>query len=152
MRRKGYKKFGDLKSLPASQVEFTDNFDFTRNFYSLFSERHMDFASLRWLMINQCLDWDKSEKISRHNRKNVLWMHHSSLFLCQRLSFWIAIYGFKDTSGTVPARPTRESLREFLILSKREENLVWQRKKDARYQFIHSFNQKFLQQWDTDKV
>lgn len=47
MRTKGYKKFGDLKSLPGSQVEFPDNFDFTCHFYSLFSERQVDFASLR---------------------------------------------------------------------------------------------------------
>lgn len=79
-------------------------------------------------------------------------MHHSSFFLCQQLSFQIATHGFKDTSGTVPARTTRESLREFLILSRREENLVWQRKKDTRYQFTHSFNQNFFQQWNTDKV
>lgn len=45
MRTKGCKKFGDLKSLPASQVEFPDDFDFTCNFTLYFLERQVDFAS-----------------------------------------------------------------------------------------------------------
>lgn len=58
----------------------------------------------------------------------------------------------KISSGTVPARTTRENLSESLILSKREENLVGQRKKDTTYQFTHSFNQRFLQQQNAEEV
>lgn len=43
MRTEGYKKFGDLKSLPASQVEFPDNFAFAWDFT-------LYFLKGRWIL------------------------------------------------------------------------------------------------------
>lgn len=120
MRTKRYKKFGDLKSLPASQVEFPDNFDFTGDFLKGRWILHLWNA---WWLINAWIETNLKKSLD----KTVKCLVNAPLkyLLVPEIIFGISAYGFKDIIRHCSCQNyQRESVRIFNSEQKRRE-LSW---------------------------